>query len=299
MELSAAIASFIEGLEALRGSSKHTLRAYRSDLRQLAAYLREMEGAEIRIEDVKADHLRAFLANRHGASSSTTVARKLSSFRAFFDAVLADGEHPNPARMLATPKRRHRLPGFLSEAEADQLLDRPVEGPLELRDLAILELLYSSGLRVSECAGIDLQDLDADVGRVRVLGKGAKERVVPVGEPALRALARYLSDARPALSRGIGGAALFLNARGGRLSARSIREICRRWGLTSGVMQHVHPHALRHSFATHLLEGGADLRSVQEMLGHASLSTTQRYTHVTVQQLMEVHHRCHPKAKKE
>ncbi|HVO18100.1 MAG TPA: tyrosine-type recombinase/integrase, partial [Anaeromyxobacter sp.] len=207
----------------------------------------------------------------------------------------------NPARAVASPRRPKKLPDVLPEAEVAALVEAPEGGPLALRDRAFLELLYASGLRVSELTGLDLGDLDLREGLVRVLGKRRKERVVPVGGPARLALERYLAEARPALAAGPEGrgrgAPLFLNHRGGRLTARSVARLLGKWVAAAGLPRHVHPHVLRHCFATHLLGNGADLRGIQELLGHASLSTTQRYTHLDWKRLAAVYDQAHPRAK--
>ncbi|MBN95162.1 MAG: tyrosine recombinase [Deltaproteobacteria bacterium] len=309
--------SFLEHLRLERGLSQHTLRAYERDLVQVRDFLRERwclepdeEGPDVdRIEPVD---VRAFLAACHGKNSPATRRRKLSALRTFLDWVAEHrGDDRNPARALSSPKRRRRLPNVLTIPEADRLADSAQEPEgvraalLATRDLAIVELLYGSGLRVSECVGLDIGSLDFQRREVRVLGKGRKERVVPLGEPACLALRAWL-ELRPLL-RGSGssdtaissgsGQAVFLNARGGRLSDRSVRRLLKKRGVLAGLDKDVHPHALRHSFATHLLDGGADLRAIQEMLGHASLSTTQQYTHLTVEGLLEAHRTFHPRGR--
>lgn len=282
---------------AVLGRSPHTVDAYRRDLRQFADFLDEAGGGLL--ADVDARLVRSFLARRHGASSARTRRRKLAALRTFFDWV-ADrrGDEHNPARGVSAPKEPSRLPTVLAPAEAERLIEAAsAPGDLKaqllaLRDRALAELLYGSGLRVSEAVGLDMASVDLKRGEVRVMGKGSKERVVPLGEPCVDALAAWL-EVRPLLTPST--APVFVNQRGGRLTARSVQRSLKARARRSGLDKDVHPHALRHSFATHLLDGGADLRSIQEMLGHASLSTTQKYTHRTVEGLLAVHRASHPR----
>jgi len=284
-------------MRAEKGASPHTIRAYGVDLRQFAEYLTEtMPTADL----VAVDHrmVRAFLARISADVSAATSARKLSSLRSCFDFLVLVGDlSSNPARRVRMPKVPRKLPTFLSRDEARILLDEQAEGGTALvrRDLAILELLYGSGVRVSELTSLDVADVREDSPLLRVFGKGRKEREVPLGAMARKAVQRYLG-ARDQLAPAAGEGALLINARGTRLSERSVRRVVKRAGLLTPILKDLHPHALRHSFATHLLEGGADLRSIQEMLGHSSLATTQRYTHLTVEQLMEIYESCHPRA---
>jgi integrase/recombinase XerC len=297
---------FLDHLRAERGLSPATVRAYRRDLLQLRDFLRERwELGQDELPDLdrlEPREVRAFLALRHGRSSPATRARKLAAIRTFGD-WLADlrGDDRNPGRPLSSPRLGRHLPRVLAIGEAEQLAEGPVVqeqaglSPVERRDRAVVELLYGSGLRVGECESLDTGGIDLKRNEVRVIGKGNKERRVPLGEPCAEALVAWL-EARPMMKPApAAGEALFLNARGGRLSARSIRRMVKGRALRAGVDMDVHPHALRHSFATHLLDGGADLRSIQEMLGHASLSTTQRYTHLSVDRMLDVHRRCHPR----
>ncbi len=295
------IPRFLDHLRAERGLSPHTLRAYGRDLAQLRDHLADRAGEGTpSVDSLDARDVRSFLAARHAASSPATRARKLSSIRTFLDWVAEGrGDDRNPAREVQAPKQRRRLPNVLSEEEAARLAEgvpstRPRSEVLQARDRAIVELLYGSGLRVGECAALDVDGIDRVRGEVRVLGKGNKERIVPVGGPSLDALDAWL--AVRALLKPRGDRALFLNQRGRRLSSRSVRAMVRDRALQLGIDKHVHPHALRHSFATHLLDGGGDLRAIQEMLGHASLSTTQRYTHLSAAGLLDVHRRAHPRA---
>ena len=301
------ISDFCDHLRAERGLSPHTVKAYRRDLEQLRDFLAERTGTpQPSADDVEVRDLRAFLGLRHGASAPATRARKLSAIRTFLDwAAERRGDEINAARSVGMPRRGRRLPHALTEPDAATLVEVASAGServraavLAVRDRAILELLYGSGLRVGELVSLDTGGIDLKRGEVRVIGKGRKERIVPLGEPCMDALAAW-TEARPLMSpTAEARAALFLNARGGRLSDRSIRRMIKQRALRAGVSTDVHPHALRHSFATHLLEGGADLRSIQEMLGHASLSTTQQYTHLSVEGLLAVHRSAHPRGKK-
>jgi len=300
LELGQAITQWLAFMQDVRGCAATTILAYTRDMKQFKGWYDDNSEGVVMIGHITTDDLRSFLAWVYKRSAPTTVARKMSTLRSFFDYMGELFEFPNPAKLLQSPKVRPKLPMVLSEGDADRLMEFPHEGtPLDLRDLALLELLYSSGLRVGEAAALDVGAIDFEDRTVLVMGKGSKERVVPVGIPALEAMKRYLEEGRPHLLKGKGTQALFLNTRGGRMNQRSMRMVTERRARQAGIISRVHPHVLRHSFATHLLDGDADLRSVQEMLGHASLATTQRYTHVTVQRLLEVYHRCHPHADEE
>ena len=292
------IRRFAAYLETERRASPHTVKAYLGDLAEYAAYL---GAAGAPVVPSSPALVRGFVARAAGASGPTSLGRKLSTLRSFYGFLVREGLAPgNPARAVASPRRPKRLPEVLPEAEVAARVEAPSaeEGALALRDRAFLELLYASGLRVSELAGLDVDDLDLARGLVRVVGKRRKERIVPFGRAADAALRRWLSDGRPALAGRAGPPALFLNHRGGRLTQRSIARRLDRWVLSAGLPRHVHPHVLRHCFATHLLGNGADLRGIQELLGHASLSTTQRYTHLDWKRLAEVYDRAHPRAKR-
>jgi integrase/recombinase XerC len=286
----AALAAYTAFLSRERHASPHTLRAYLADLRQFLACAGPVAG-------VRAPSIRHWLRTLDGQADRASIARKLAAVRGLFRfLVRTKALAADPTLGIATPKTRKKLPVHLTLDEVDRLLAAPpADRLLGLRDRAILELLYSSGLRVGELTGLDWAAVDAEAGAVRVLGKGRKERVVPVGRPALRALAAY-RDACAAAKQAVATGPVFRNARGGRLTARSVARNLERHVLVAGTAAKATPHALRHTFATHLLGGGADLRAIQEMLGHASLSTTQRYTHVDLRRLMEAYDRAHPRA---
>jgi len=269
--------------------SRHTVAAYERDLRQFLAHT----GLDA-WDDCRSHHLAGFVAqlNRNGAAPKT-VSRKLSSIRAFFDWLGTRVSH-NPARGFQTPKSARRLPKVLDVDQAQALLNFEPATAIERRDLAIMELLYSSGLRISELAGLNCEDLDFDNGLVRVLGKGSKERLVPVGgqaRAAIRAMLRDRSDVFPS-------APLFVGKSGQRLSVRSMQSRLKRYGIEQLGSSALHPHMLRHSFASHVLESSGDLRAVQEMLGHADIATTQVYTHLDFQHLAEVYDTAHPRARR-
>lgn len=291
-----AIEEFSRHLTDVRRLSRATVRAYTADLRDLN------EG--YRLEEIDIEHLREWLwkATQRGDARST-IARRAASARAFFRwAVSAGHLGSDPSARLQSPKRGRPLPRVASADAMSTVLDaaRTVADhgdAIALRDAAILELLYASALRVSELCGIDLDDLDRDRGTVRVAGKGAKQRTAPYGRPAQLAIDRYLSSGRPVLvARGTGTPALFLGARGGRIGSRAVYDVVSRTVGPAVGAAALGPHALRHSAATHLLDGGADLRAVQEMLGHASLGTTQIYTHVSAEKLTQTYRLAHPRA---
>lgn len=291
------IERFEEHLQLERNLSPHTLAAYGRDLREFQAFvLSQKPGQSELLSQIDQILLRRYLALLHKKNSKTSIARKLAALRTFFRYLVREGVlETNPGELVGTPRRDKSLPKTLSVDEAFALMEGG-EGDdlLALRDRAIVETLYSCGLRVSELTGLDVRGLDLEQGLVRVAGKGRKERIVPVGSKACTALRDYL-DARgnPAQE-----APLFLNHRGGRLTPRSVERNLKRQLLQGGLIKNATPHSLRHSFATHLLDGGADLRAIQELLGHASLSTTQRYTQVSVDQLMAVYDKAHPRSRK-
>ena len=301
-ELAPEIQRFEAYLRVERRASVHTLQAYLSDLSQYASWMSARGAALIPSSPAL---VRGFVSSAAGEAGPVTLARKLSAIRSFYRYLVKEGlAATNPARAVASPRQPKRLPEVLPEEETAALVEAPGSDgdPLHLRDRAFMELLYASGLRVSELTGLDLDGLDLAQGLVRVLGKRRKERMVPVGGQARSALQRYLSEARPRLAaRPAGrtaGQALFLNFRGGRLTGRSVARLIDGWVKKVGLPRHVHPHVLRHCFATHLLTNGADLRGIQELLGHASLSTTQRYTHLDWKRLATVYDQAHPRAHK-
>jgi len=305
--------AFLEHLRLNENASAHTVRAYDSDLSQYLVFL--ASHLDRRVSDLgpaDLDHLnaRAFLGDRHKrGNSKSSAARKLSAIRAFGRYLRREGLiEGDPAALVGTPKREQRIPSHLAVDEMSKLLDTPdTTDPLGRRDKAILELFYASGLRLSELVGLDLDDVNLSGRVVRVLGKGRKERIVPFNRSAADALLAWLGD-RAAIApselrrgkelrpRGRPRDPLFLNYQGGRLSTRSVDKLVRRYVAACSTRFGISPHALRHSFATHLLEAGADLRAIQELLGHARLSTTQRYTHVNAAQLIETYRKAHPKA---
>jgi integrase/recombinase XerC len=290
-----AIAAFVRHLDRERNASTHTRRAYRKDLEQLLAHARELLGREPSPQDV--DHLviRSFLARLHERGlKKVSAARKLAAVRTFFRFLCREGVlDKNPARALLSPRTERRIPVHLDETEIAAFLDVPGDGLAPARARAILEIFYATGIRCGELVGLDLEDVDRAARMVRVLGKGRKERVVPFGQPAAKALDGYLLERAQTHPR---SDALFVNKRGGRLTDRFVRYIVADRVRDLAGRRRISPHALRHSFATHLLERGADLRSIQELLGHASLSTTQRYTHVNARYILDVYKKTHPRA---
>jgi len=290
-----AVDAFLRELEA-GGASPHTLRAYRSDLRELGEWAseRRREPGELAYRDLRA--YAAALSERRLAGAS--VARKLAAIRSFGEHLTRTGAAAsNPSELLPTPKRGSRLPRVIARDDSARLLDRiPATTPLEVRDRAMLELAYACGLRVEELRTLRTDDLDFETETVRVCGKGRKERIVPMGEPAQAALRRYLDTARPALAGRDSDQTLFLSVRGRPLHTSDVRRRLERWVRAAGLPGGVSPHTLRHSFATHLLEGGADLRSIQELLGHSSVSTTQVYTRVEPGRLRREYAKAHPRA---
>ncbi len=306
--------SFLEHLALNENASDHTVRAYESDLTQFVHFLAgelNRRRDDITPTDVDRVHVRAFLTELHKRGNSrSSAARKLAAIRAFGRFLRREGfVEADPAALVGTPKREERLPAHLGEAEVSRLLELPdTTQPLGRRDRAILELFYASGLRLSELVGLDVDDVNLSSRVVRVLGKGRKERIVPFNRSAEAALRAWLKDweqlshtatrALAVASRGRRKVSnpLFLNYQGGRLSSRSVDRLVRKYVAAGSTRFGISPHALRHSFATHLLERGADLRAIQELLGHARLSTTQRYTHLNAAQLIETYRKAHPKA---
>jgi site-specific recombinase XerD len=290
-----ALATFDADLRA-RAAAARTRRAYASDLAEFAAWCAR-SGLDPR--DVTHHALRRYVAAvSERRVAPATLARKLAALRGLFRSLREhDVIAASPADLLPAPRRAARLPTVLKPAEVTRLLDRiPASTPLEARDRALFELAYAAGLRAEELVDLNVDSVDFDAEQVRVEGKGGKTRLVPAGEDALRSLARYLERARPALAAGDGHPALFLSKSGRRLSTSDVRRRLRAWAARVGVPGALTPHALRHSFATHLLEGGADLRAIQELLGHASISTTQVYTRVESGRLRSAYARSHPRA---
>ena len=280
-----------------QGVSPRTHEAYGRDLARFASFA-VARGARAPT-DVTARLLRDYIYHLKDLGlAPASIRRNISALRTYFKFLLAEGHVArDPSERLESPKRWRTLPEVLSVAEVDRLLAAPMlEDPLVFRDRALLELAYGAGLRVSEWISISVRDVMFDEGLVRVFGKGSKERLVPIGRRAIGALASYVRELRPRLEHGEGRGALFLNARGQPLTRMGAWKILRKYVSRAGIEKHVSPHTLRHSFATHLLEGGADLRAVQEMLGHADISTTQIYTHVDREYLRTVHRQYHPRA---
>ena len=285
-----------------RNVSPHTLRNYLSDLKQFEEFLRGREEdrkKEIDVRDVDVHVVRAYLASLSKKCRKSSIGRKLAALKGFFR-YLAREKHiqRDPLALISTPKQEKPLPAFLSVDDVFRLLGGVQgNGVLTFRDRAVLESLYSTGVRVSELVSLNWSDIDFQLGIIRVIGKGSKERIVPIGEVALQALRDYGAEQTRKWRRAARGeAAVFLNHRGGRITTRSVARIVEKHLKAAGIPVRMGPHGLRHTFATHLLNGGADLRVIQELLGHASLSTTQRYTHVNLDQLTAVYDRAHPRA---
>lgn len=293
---------FITWLADEKGYSPHTIVNYERDLQEFAA----VAGREIDVKDIDAHVIRNYVYSLNIKNKSSSVARKLSALRSFFKFLEQEGliVH-NPMGSITMPKQEQHIPVFLSVDEVFALLECPgVEETFGARDRAMLELLYSTGMRVSELVSCNMANLDFDSEMVRVRGKGNRERLIPVGKPAVKALREYFiqrdMQVKKRLQQGkkFDGEAVFLNSRCSRLTTRSVERLIAEYGSKAGIDKPVTPHVLRHSFATHLLEMGADMRSVQELLGHASLSTTQKYTHLDMVHLMKVYDKAHPKARK-
>jgi integrase/recombinase XerC len=314
-----SVKQFVNYLRSVRNSSPHTIRSYENDLAQFLKFLTPPGVALPPLQDVTHLMIREFLAQLHDQRlEKSTIARKLAAIRSFFKYAVREGLIVrNPARMVASPKLPKRIPAVLSAEDLNAFLDSvATEAPagaarrkrnsskdgsrlMVRRDCAILELLYASGLRVSELTGLNLNDMDRQELMLRVRGKGSKERIVPYGGKAQQALEAYepLREQLLRTSRGRGDReAVFLNHFGTRLTPRSVARIVKKYARLANVNWDLHPHSLRHAFATHLLADGADLRAIQELLGHSSLSTTQRYTHATIRQLLEVYDKAHPRA---
>ena len=300
-ELGESVHGFLDFLGSERRASRHTVAAYRRDLAQLQAFMVEKRGSELPAGEIDVFLLRQWLGSIARVVAPPSVARKIAAIKAFFRYLHHRGLiAKDPASDLASPKVRRPLPTFLGVDAAREVMESSDgQEPVGKRDRAVLEVLYGSGLRVSELSNLDLGDIDLKQGSLRVVGKGNKERVVPLGRAAIASLAAYL-EVRTSLPRGASAhpQALFLSVRGARLGVRQVQLLVHRYGALGAGRGDLHPHALRHTCATHMLEGGADLRAIQEMLGHASLATTQRYTHVSLDQLMKVYDGAHPLAKR-
>lgn len=286
---------YLTYLHVERGLSENTRQAYERDLRQLQSFLKQ-RGTDF--TGCEGNDLFLFLLKwKDIGRAPRTIARCNATLRGFFVFLLNEGQrNDNPSTYLVTPKLNQPLPKVLSEGTMDKLLQAGEESDLSLRDLAMLEVLYSTGLRVSELIGLRLADVSLDVGYVRCLGKGSKERIVPLGEPAVRAVEGYLNGLRNRLCGKGKSDILFLNVHGRPLTRQGMVYILKKWGKNHNLKRTISPHMFRHSFATHLLDHGADLRSVQEMLGHADIATTQIYTHLTRKHLVDVFKKAHPRA---
>jgi integrase/recombinase XerC len=296
------LSGFLEFLASERRASPHTVSAYRRDLTQLERFVAETRGETSDLSGIDVYLLRQWLGTLARVVAPPSVGRKIAATKAFFRFLRRRGMvAKDPAADLASPKVRKPLPTFLGVDAAREVVETPTgDDPTSLRDRAVLELLYGSGLRVSELVQLDIVHANLDEGLVRVLGKGKKERIVPLGRPTVNALRAYLEvrSRLPKPGTALCPAALFVTRRGARLGVRQVQLLVHRYGALGAGRADLHPHALRHTCATHMLEGGADLRAIQEMLGHASLATTQRYTHVSLEQLMKVYDGAHPLAKK-
>lgn len=293
-----AFKSYLNYLEAERNFSPYTVRNYCADLIDFFQFLKTRGVGSLGEVDkhVLRDYL-THLTDRKLVKAS--IARRMSALRSFFSYLVREGiTATNPAAAISSPKLEKRLPSFLTVAETVRLLTTPdLAKPEGLRDRALMELLYASGLRVSELVNLNLEQVNLETGEIRVWGKGAKERVVLIGKPAAAALSTYISEGRPRLTGKKTTSALFLNRYGVRIIARQVEKIVEKYGRIAGIGKRVHPHLLRHTFATHLLDGGADLRVVQELLGHADLSSTQIYTHVTKSKAQKIYLSAHPMAR--
>jgi integrase/recombinase XerD len=285
---------FINYLRIERGLADNTVQAYSRDLARFFLFLEERKLSPLEMSREQISEHLGILARQ---LSPKSVARNVSAIKTFFRFLVSEGIiKSSPARLLETPRLSRRLPDVLSKAEVERLLSQPDPSkPGGQRDRAMLELLYATGLRVSELVGLKTSNINLEAGYVRTLGKGSKERIVPMGEKAVEAVKEYLSDGRHKMAKGANSPCLFLNFRGRGMTRQGFWKIIKKHGRDALIKKKITPHSIRHSFASHLLEGGADLRSVQVMLGHADISTTQIYTHVTRERLKELHERCHPR----
>jgi integrase/recombinase XerD len=295
------VLDFLSYLEFERGLSRNTLEAYRGDLLQLGRFLEDQNLSALDAGPADIGDFLTQLAtgdDDHRPASPATIHRKSACLRSFYRHLRREGlRESDPTATLSAPRRSRKLPQVLTRGEVEKLLSQPRgTDPHALRDRALLELMYASGLRASEAIGLELGDLDLDERLLRARGKGSKERIVPIGQAALRALSAYLERGRPKLVKDRPETHLFVNFRGGQLTRQGLYKIVRRHALSAGLADRMSPHTLRHTFATHLLAGGCDLRSVQEMLGHADVSTTQLYTHLSSDRLKDVYFKSHPRA---
>jgi len=288
------IDQFIYHLRVERGLSDNTVESYSRDLLRFFAFLNEKGLSPLNLER---NHIEEYIRSLQGELSPRSIARNISAIKMFFKFLISEGLiKESPARLLESIKMPAKLPETLSYKEVDILLDQPdTSKPRGLRDKAMLELLYATGLRVSELIGLKINDINLEAGYVRTIGKGSKERIVPMGDKAIAVLNEYLSAGRALISRDMKSPYLFLNSRGNSLSRQGFWKILKGYGVAAGIKKRTTPHSLRHSFATHLLEGGADLRAVQVMLGHADISTTQIYTHINKERLRQIHEKYHPR----
>jgi integrase/recombinase XerD len=285
---------FVNHLRVERGLADNTIRSYTHDLTRFFRFLEHRNLSPLRVER---DHVMEYINLLNTLLSARSIARSLSTLKMFYRFLISEGRiKDSPVRLLESVKLPSRLPQILTHQEVDLLLAEPDPSTiLGMRDRAMLELLYATGLRVSELTGLNLTNINLDAGYVRTVGKGAKERMVPIGEKARKALKTYISESRPGLLKGKNLSRLFVSRRGQPISRQGFWKIIRKYGMMAGIKKKITPHRLRHSFATHLLEGGADLRSVQVMLGHADISTTQIYTQVSRGRLKQVHEKYHPR----
>ncbi len=290
------IESFADFLQYQKNASSYTIKNYKIDLYKFSKYL---EGKNINLRDVDNIVIRGFMAECFKKSESkSTIARRLAAIRSFFQYLVRKGKiQDNPAKIVSSPKQGKKVPSFLSEQEITRFLDRiSSTTPLEARDKAIFELLYATGMRLGELVSLNLEDINLREQLVRVKGKGKKERIVPFGRLAAQSLAHYLR-LRGAINKGeVDSEALFLNYKGGRITPRSVERIMEKYIKLISIDRQISPHSIRHSFASHLLSRGADLRAIQELLGHESLATTQKYTHLNLKQLIEVYKKAHPRS---
>ncbi|MDY6853254.1 MAG: tyrosine recombinase XerC [Thermodesulfobacteriota bacterium] len=298
---------FSSYLRIEKNVSDHTFRNYMSDLRQFLDFLKIQKlcsSDDLKVDITKIDYIiiRAYLKELYMKNKKTSIGRKLASLRSFFQyMVREEGLSINPVDMITTPKQGRFIPTFLPVDEIFRLVEKPTNSTvLGRRDRAILEVLYSCGIRVSELVGLNLDDIDFNLGIIKVRGKGRKERIVPIGKKAVEALDYYLKGSKDLRKKATCNgfeSPVFLNSRGGRLTTRSIARIVKKYNLECGIVRDISPHSIRHSFATHLLDAGADLRSIQELLGHKSLATTQKYTHISIDKLMEIYDKAHPRSR--